>query len=72
MYVYPFFFVCVQECQLIETSDQDLTDYTKCLAIMVEEIQKRQLQVTVSYSHDFNSCLSFLCDVEGIVQHFGK
>uniref|UniRef100_A0AAX7U1S6 Thiamin pyrophosphokinase thiamin-binding domain-containing protein n=1 Tax=Astatotilapia calliptera TaxID=8154 RepID=A0AAX7U1S6_ASTCA len=31
-------------CKLIETADQDLTDYTKCLAIMVEEIQKRQLQ----------------------------
>lgn len=32
-------------CKLIETADQDFTDYTKCLAIMVEEIQKRQLQV---------------------------
>lgn len=32
-------------CKLIETADQDLTDYTKCLAIMLEEIQKRALQV---------------------------
>ncbi|XP_068565860.1 thiamine pyrophosphokinase 1 isoform X5 [Cebidichthys violaceus] len=32
-------------CNLIETGDQDLTDFTKCLAIMVEEIQRRQLQV---------------------------
>ncbi|XP_024910263.1 thiamine pyrophosphokinase 1 isoform X2 [Cynoglossus semilaevis] len=32
-------------CKLIETSDQDLTDFTKCLAITVEEIQRRQLQV---------------------------
>ncbi|XP_034080824.1 thiamin pyrophosphokinase 1 isoform X1 [Gymnodraco acuticeps] len=32
-------------CKLIETADQDLTDFTKCLAIMVEEIQRRQLQV---------------------------
>uniref|UniRef100_A0A3Q2CC22 Thiamin pyrophosphokinase 1 n=1 Tax=Cyprinodon variegatus TaxID=28743 RepID=A0A3Q2CC22_CYPVA len=31
-------------CKLIETADQDLTDYTKCLAIMLEEIQTRQLQ----------------------------
>ncbi|XP_061661146.1 thiamin pyrophosphokinase 1 isoform X3 [Syngnathoides biaculeatus] len=31
--------------RLIETSDQDLTDYTKCLVIMVEEIQQRNLQV---------------------------
>uniref|UniRef100_A0A3P8VGK0 Thiamin pyrophosphokinase 1 n=1 Tax=Cynoglossus semilaevis TaxID=244447 RepID=A0A3P8VGK0_CYNSE len=31
-------------CKLIETSDQDLTDFTKCLAITVEEIQRRQLQ----------------------------
>ncbi|KAA8580873.1 hypothetical protein FQN60_013831, partial [Etheostoma spectabile] len=32
-------------CKLIETADQDLTDFTKCLAIMVEEVQRRQLQV---------------------------
>ncbi|XP_034415957.1 thiamin pyrophosphokinase 1 isoform X1 [Cyclopterus lumpus] len=32
-------------CNLIETADQDLTDFTKCLAIMVEEIHRRQLQV---------------------------
>ncbi|KAM9712161.1 thiamine pyrophosphokinase 1 [Menidia menidia] len=32
-------------CRLIETADQDLTDYTKCLAVMVDEIQKRELQV---------------------------
>ncbi|XP_026148245.1 thiamine pyrophosphokinase 1 [Mastacembelus armatus] len=32
-------------CKLIETADQDLTDFTKCLAIMVEEIQTQQLQV---------------------------
>lgn len=32
-------------CKLIETADQDLTDYTKCLQIMVEEIKRRQLQV---------------------------
>ncbi|KAM9331801.1 thiamine pyrophosphokinase 1 isoform 1-T1 [Pholidichthys leucotaenia] len=32
-------------CKLIETADQDLTDFTKCLALMVEEIKKRQLQV---------------------------
>ncbi|XP_029935209.1 thiamine pyrophosphokinase 1 [Myripristis murdjan] len=32
-------------CRLIETADQDLTDFTKCLAIMVEEIHRRQLQV---------------------------
>ncbi|XP_077411191.1 thiamine pyrophosphokinase 1 isoform X3 [Vanacampus margaritifer] len=31
-------------CRLIETSDQDLTDYTKCLVIMVEEIKQRNLQ----------------------------
>uniref|UniRef100_A0A8C6MBD8 Thiamine pyrophosphokinase 1 n=1 Tax=Nothobranchius furzeri TaxID=105023 RepID=A0A8C6MBD8_NOTFU len=31
-------------CKLRETSDQDLTDYTKCLAIMVEEINKQGLK----------------------------
>ncbi|XP_068160267.1 thiamine pyrophosphokinase 1 isoform X2 [Antennarius striatus] len=32
-------------CMLIDTPDQDLTDFTKCLAIMLEEIRNRQLQV---------------------------
>lgn len=32
-------------CKLIETADQDLTDFTKCLKIMVEEIRRQQLQV---------------------------
>ncbi|CAN9506158.1 unnamed protein product [Ophioblennius macclurei] len=32
-------------CKLIETADQDLTDFTKCLAIMLQEIETRQLQV---------------------------
>ncbi|XP_062841313.1 thiamin pyrophosphokinase 1 [Trichomycterus rosablanca] len=38
-------FYSEQGCRMIETSDQDLTDFTKCLAIMVEEIEKRKLQV---------------------------
>ncbi|KAF3836021.1 hypothetical protein F7725_028579, partial [Dissostichus mawsoni] len=38
-------FYADKRCKLIETADQDLTDFTKCLAIMVEEIQSRQLQV---------------------------
>lgn len=32
-------------CRLIETADQDFTDFTKCLKLMLEEIQRRQLQV---------------------------
>ncbi|XP_057680884.1 thiamin pyrophosphokinase 1 isoform X4 [Corythoichthys intestinalis] len=35
----------LQGCRLIETSDQDLTDYTKCLVIMLDEIKQRKLQV---------------------------
>ncbi|XP_047423875.1 thiamin pyrophosphokinase 1 [Mugil cephalus] len=31
--------------KLIETEDQDLTDFTKCLDIMVTEIQRQKLQV---------------------------
>ncbi|KAI1902118.1 hypothetical protein AGOR_G00041420 [Albula goreensis] len=34
-----------KKCKLIETADQDLTDFTKCLRIMLEEIQKQDLQV---------------------------
>ncbi|KAK7881301.1 hypothetical protein WMY93_029710 [Mugilogobius chulae] len=32
-------------CKLIETADQDFTDFTKCLSIMLEQIQQQQLQV---------------------------
>ncbi|CAB1340928.1 unnamed protein product [Coregonus sp. 'balchen'] len=38
-------FYTEKKCQLIETADQELTDFTKCLAIMVEEIKRQQLQV---------------------------
>uniref|UniRef100_A0A3Q3EMA7 Thiamin pyrophosphokinase 1 n=1 Tax=Labrus bergylta TaxID=56723 RepID=A0A3Q3EMA7_9LABR len=31
-------------CKLMETADQDHTDFTKCLAIMLEEIKRQQLQ----------------------------
>uniref|UniRef100_A0A8B9M315 Thiamin pyrophosphokinase 1 n=1 Tax=Astyanax mexicanus TaxID=7994 RepID=A0A8B9M315_ASTMX len=37
-------FYSEKKCKLIETADQDLTDFTKCLAIMVEEIKRRQVQ----------------------------
>lgn len=30
---------------MIETADQDLTDFTKCLAIMLQEIETRKLEV---------------------------
>ncbi|KAG7282578.1 hypothetical protein CRUP_018697 [Coryphaenoides rupestris] len=38
-------FYAEKGCKLIETADQDLTDFTKCLSIMVEEINQRQLEV---------------------------
>ncbi|KAJ8272751.1 hypothetical protein GJAV_G00093010 [Gymnothorax javanicus] len=38
-------FYMEKKCRLIETPDQDLTDFTKCLKIMLEEIKKRDLQV---------------------------
>ncbi|XP_064202192.1 thiamin pyrophosphokinase 1 [Anguilla rostrata] len=38
-------FYTEKKCELIETPDQDLTDFTKCLEIMVEEIKKRGLRV---------------------------
>ncbi|XP_030623121.1 thiamine pyrophosphokinase 1 [Chanos chanos] len=40
-------FYSEKKCRLIETSDQDLTDFTKCLALMLEETKQRQVQVDV-------------------------
>lgn len=44
------FFLRTQGCKLIETADQDLTDFTKCLKIMLEEIKRRQLQVNIHFN----------------------
>ncbi|KAI5092139.1 thiamine pyrophosphokinase 1 isoform X1 [Silurus meridionalis] len=38
-------FYLEKKCKLIETADQDLTDFTKCMALMLEEIKKRRVQV---------------------------
>ncbi|XP_051969286.1 thiamin pyrophosphokinase 1 [Xyrauchen texanus] len=38
-------FYTEKNCKLIETPDQDLTDFTKCLSIMVEKIKQQKLQV---------------------------
>ncbi|XP_077480145.1 thiamine pyrophosphokinase 1 isoform X4 [Stigmatopora argus] len=37
-------FYAEKGCRLIETSDQDFTDYMKCLLIMLDEIKQRNLQ----------------------------
>ncbi|XP_005162672.1 thiamine pyrophosphokinase 1 isoform X1 [Danio rerio] len=38
-------FYAGKNCKLMETPDQDLTDFTKCLAIMLEEIKAKKLQI---------------------------
>lgn len=43
-------FLGAQGCRLIETADQDQTDFTKCLTIMLEEIKNQQLKVTTLHT----------------------
>ncbi|XP_061109904.1 thiamin pyrophosphokinase 1 isoform X2 [Conger conger] len=38
-------FYTEKKCQILETPDQDHTDFTKCLEIMLEEMKKRDLRV---------------------------
>uniref|UniRef100_A0A3Q3JAF9 Thiamin pyrophosphokinase thiamin-binding domain-containing protein n=1 Tax=Monopterus albus TaxID=43700 RepID=A0A3Q3JAF9_MONAL len=37
-------FYAAKGCKVIETADQDLTDFTKCLEVMLKEIEKKELQ----------------------------
>ncbi|KAK3541217.1 hypothetical protein QTP86_016812 [Hemibagrus guttatus] len=38
-------FYSEKKCRLILTADQDLTDFTKCLVLMLKEIKERRVQV---------------------------
>ncbi|KAK1806318.1 hypothetical protein P4O66_000026 [Electrophorus voltai] len=39
-----------QNCRLIETANQDMTDFTKCLDLMVKELDRTRLKVPLALS----------------------
>ena len=55
-FMYPYYFVCIsfllslslslwQGCTVTETPDQNFTDFTKCLQIVISMIKENELQV---------------------------
>ncbi|KTG40449.1 hypothetical protein cypCar_00007686 [Cyprinus carpio] len=48
-------FYTEKNCKMMETSDQDLTDFTKCLAVMVEEIKAQKLQIMATVETLFHA-----------------
>lgn len=53
----PILLILLQNCKIMETPDQDLTDFTKCLSIMVEEIKEQKLQVGLYLSLASSLCV---------------
>ncbi|XP_078394716.1 thiamine pyrophosphokinase 1 isoform X2 [Cetorhinus maximus] len=42
-------FYKVKKCEIIETPDQDLTDFTKCLQILLQKVKEQGLEISVRW-----------------------
>ena len=47
MYVWMYVFMQLQGVEIVSTPDQNATDFTKCLQLVIERLQRNETKVLV-------------------------